>query len=109
MGINDSDGDGYSSCYVDCNDDADSDGANIYPGAATEAPLVYHDYDGDGFGDQFVNCLFIYMYDEYVDGWTVVAPMSSSMVLSKQEMASQLPLVKTKELVWRKHRYGIVS
>ncbi|MGC6508524.1 MAG: MopE-related protein [Myxococcota bacterium] len=70
VGINDSDGDGYSSCYVDCNDDADSDGANIYPGAATGEPhLCTRDYDGDGFGDQFVNCLFIYMYDEYVDGW----------------------------------------
>ena len=64
---NDIDGDGFSTCENDCND---NDSAT-FPGAAEleSATACMRDADGDGYGEEQNCCYTLVMSDSWGDGW----------------------------------------
>jgi len=64
---NDVDGDGFSTCLDDCDDND----ALTYPGAAylESSTECMRDGDGDGYGEEQNCCYTLDMYDSWGDGW----------------------------------------
>ena len=79
----DLDGDGYSTCDGDCNEDSEvvtgwdgeqTVGYYTFPGAGFNDPdptkVGTSDIDGDGYGGTSeIGCLDFYVFDSYGDGW----------------------------------------